>query len=143
MKKYKVKIPEGHEVDSTTTSSYPSITVYFRPIKKTPPKTWEEYLKGQDRRLPSIDEIRIPGQYEKEFWAFFKSIELRDVYNDGWVPDWMNKNQTKWCVTFDKEKISVIKMYTCRCVLSFRNEALSKQFVENFAEIITKAKPLL
>ena len=105
MKKHKVEIPEGHEIESTTTESYtdndgkkcyPRVIIKLKPIKKQLPKTWEEYCEITDHGM-WICTVTIPNNtYHVQMEALYKLLKVRDHYNDGWEPDWTDGNQPKF-----------------------------------------------
>ena len=146
-KKYKVEIPKGYEVNrsyTTKTINHTiSTTVVFESIKKELPKTWEEYLSIENKCRPSISNLIVPPKYSEAFKSLGKLIELRDHYNDGWVPDWTNQCQEKYIIHIGGKIIETRRYFTSQTVLAFKTEKLRDEFLSNFRELISTAKPLL
>lgn len=152
MKKHKVEIPEGYEVERTLTcnshnaDNSPRIykEVIFKPIEKQLPKTWEEFLHN-NRNIAEIKafEILMPSKDINSFRAFIRLIQLRDDYNDGWEPDWTDGNQAKFVIEFAKEVAYVEPDNFYRHPLTLKNNRLARKFLSNFRELIKTAKPLL
>lgn len=131
--------------------------------EKELPKTWEEfcinnpitqeeYFIRQDSviRLISscyrdsiVDANLLPSEeYAKAMLALCKLIQLRDCYNDVWKPDW-NTNELKYIIRYFHNEIDTDAFRYCNCVLSFKTEKLRDTFLDNFRDLIEKAKPLL
>lgn len=145
--KHKILIPEGYEVDrafdANTTDEGKTTTIVFKKVKKELPKTWEGYLRTTNKCYPSINHIRVPLEYNEAFEALGRLIELRDHYNDGWEPDWINSSR-KYVIYIHIDKISAIDNDAFRShVLAFKSYELRNEFLSNFAQLINEAKPLL
>ena len=144
MKKYKVEIPEGYEVNRAFTGDYCgefiSTTVVFKPIKKELPKTWEEYRDANQIHQWLEDWASIPEKHK----ALGKLEILRDHYNDGWIPDWKNEYQPKYGISILNEYAIIDKYNLFSVVLSFKTPELRDEFLSNFRDnLIEEAKPLL
>ncbi len=145
-KKHKVEIPEGHEVGCTVTGkSYDidgvqmiSTTITFKPSKKELPKTWEEYCKTN--RSPNW---LFNYDISKRYIALARLEILRDVYNDGWVPDWIDLDEDKYVIGFNRGARTTFDTITASDILAFRTPELRYEFHSNFSELIEQAKPLL
>ena len=166
MKKHKVEIPEGYEVDriintvpsnSIMEEQEDKITVYLRPIKKQLPKTWEEYnynkhsgfiarYDGSVGIFNNIDNPDILSWPSKELAladrALRQLVRLRDHYNDGWEPDWTDYHN-KYVLCIDRDCIVKTHMIEESYVLAFKTPDLRDDFLFNFRELIETAKPLL
>jgi hypothetical protein len=105
----RVKIPNGYEIDKEN-STFECIK--FKPIKKELPKTWEEFCETHPRKAKEAwltefgsihqittsegtfrnyisDKTLLPNiRYAEAMLALCQLIQLRDCYNDNWVPDW-------------------------------------------------------
>ena len=146
-KKHKIKIPEGYEVESVVTGNIVTdeghrkeTTIQFKPIKKELLKTWEEYIsinKTDWDRGFFVDE-----KYYIAFDALRKLIELRDHYNDGWVPDWTDLNEE---FSIENHANELRTRHSCQQskVFTFKSRELRNEFLSNFRELIETAKPLL
>lgn len=82
-------------------------------------------------------------EYAKASIALCKLIRLRDIYNDGWIPDWSNPSKEKYNIYFYANKIECGIACWSQRVLSFKSEELRDEFLKNFKELIEEAKLLL
>jgi hypothetical protein len=124
-KEIKINVPDGYKIDKEN-STFECIK--FKPIVKELPKTWEEYCKTHPRRKeecwineisgiinitnanfkrdPNVDKNLFPNEeYAKAMLALCQLIQLRDCYNDGWVPDWSNDTSFKYCIVLFSNNI--------------------------------------
>ncbi len=154
MKKHKVEIPEGYEVESVQTydpydnkgNRWKETTVKFKPNKKQLPKTWEEY-KGTNLNMletkPWEWEVVMPAKYIESVMALIRLIQLRDHYNEGWEPDLTKSDQGKWYIGVEENKIVCGYVNYTPKVLTFKTKELRDEFLSNFRDLIEAAKPLL
>ena len=152
--------PEGYEVDKEK-SSFEKIVFRALPDKGLP-KTWDElglihgyYTDGFSNVFP----CNTPQPYtnkadegNRNTWptreeaeasiALAQLCQLRDRYNGGWKPDWLDDGR-KYVIYFAGEKMNTARMTGIQFVLAFKTEELRDKFMENFSDLIEKAKPLL
>jgi hypothetical protein len=143
--------PEGYEVCPTSTQT----EIRFRPIVKSKP-TWEDlknvtgyWVKGNchveyaDQKA-QIDNRNVwPTKEEAEAaLALSQLCQWRDKYNEGWKPDWTDSN-TKWLIQLCRNKIATYSTNVVSSVLVFKTGEIRDKFLEDFAELIETAKPLL
>lgn len=156
MKSLKINIPEGFEIDKEK-STFEKII--FKPIpKKELPKSWEE-LENIDGyyvdNCSVIEPFAVIGKVDKVDRNIFPTLEeaeaaialaqlcqLRDIYNEGWKPNWKNTD-TKFVIYFAGEDINTIISEVSHRVLSFKTSELRDEFLKNFRNLIEIAKPLL
>lgn len=156
MKKHKVDIPSGYEVESVSPCTKDaglnmiSTTVVFQKIKKELPKTWEEYLKTTNVpclskfyfRTEKKDVLKdVPVWLEDEhinekYRALGKLELLRDVYNDGYKYPFINPVSIRRC------NDEIIRSESDMGPLVLHRD-IAKEFFMNFAQLIETAKPLL
>ena len=160
----KINVPEGMEIDREN-STFECIK--FKPKKKELPKTWEEFCEnnlikpeeyfvstasnitlayeGELRKRGShIDANLLPSkEYAEAMLALCQLIQLRDCYNDGWKADWRNNFQRKYTVQYFNENLFKYSNFNERHVLTFKTPELREEFINNFKDLIEKAKPLL
>lgn len=70
-------------------------------------------------------------------------ITLRDIYNDGWEPDWSNYDEPKYCIYGWSNTIDIDIFSSDHAILAFKTEELRDEFFKNFKDLIEKAKRLL
>lgn len=146
-----MKIPEGYEIDENRS------TFVFKKIKKELPKSWEELEKIEGFYSCTDSEIHPSGncyctesmknvfpteeQVEASI-ALAQLSQLRDVYRDGWIPNWIDGN-TKYTIELFKGKVFKDVSQSYDSFLSFQNHEKRDLFLENFRDLIEKAKPLM
>ena len=155
----KINVPEGYEVDKEK-STFEGIVFRVLPEKRLP-ESWKE-LNFTGRAyfvhsgLGRVDEIDInnaininilwPTREEAEASiALAQLLQLRDRYNEGWKPDWMEGEGEKFCINITLGNIVKTEWYGMRHVLYFRTEELRNKFLScpEIRKLIEIAKPLL
>lgn len=128
--------------------------------EKELPKTWKElrYIEGyypdfihscaiKDKHNKSCSDnnttlFNTEEQAEAAI-ALAKLSQLMILYNYGWEPSYVNSNVVYNCICFDeKDNIALVKL-SYRRFLTFKNEIIATDFLNNFRELIEIAKPLL
>lgn len=139
--------------------------------ENTLPKSWEEFCKnnpikdneafigvesgvclvdggispvdGVVERLPLRDANLLPNKKIAEsMLALCQLIQLRNCYNGDWEPDWTDDTRKHVIYSFNSEIVDGCAVSQSE-ILSFKNEELRDEFLENFRELIEVAKPLL
>ena len=152
MKKHKVEIPEGYEpgtleydtyLDNDGNKHYIAARLTLIPTEKQLPKTWEEY-KHTKRNILETEpfDIVIPQKYTHPFRALIRLIQLRDHFNDGWEPDWID-DSSKYVIYIYRTLLDIATVQYAGHILSFKTSELRDKFLSNFRDLIEKAKPLL
>ena len=161
-KEIKINCPEGYEIDKEN-STFECIK--FKPIKNKLPKTWKEFCETHPIREGEsyinaestfnntfliedtcrnyvTDRNLLPNEdYAKAMLALCQLIQLRDCYNDGWVPDWNNYASKYYIASVNNTIYSATVGYSR--VLSFKTKELCDEFPNNFKDLIEIAKPLI
>ncbi len=151
----KIQAPEGYEIDREN-STFENII--FRKAERKLSKRWEDlpFVEGWfiDAKCRIIETGRLNTQeYNKNTFptkeeaeacvALAQLCQLRDIYNEGWKPNWEDYNETKYCIEFCQGRIETIDRVNCHKILTFKTEDLRDKFLENFKDLIKTAKPLL
>jgi hypothetical protein len=164
METIKIKIPEGFEqVDQEKTQGWSidddGSAVYhivFKKNKPKLPKTWDDmkYISGYfvgdicnvecDKGEPHSTNKNVFCTYEqaKASLALAQLSQFRQVYRQGWKPDW-NDGSAKWCINFHRDKVIVDVWYNTHKFLSFESKEIAQEFLDNFGVLILSAKPLM
>lgn len=135
--------------------------------EKELPKSWEEFCKTHPRKanevcFSNIGEIGYvnytAGFKRNKFWdrsilpskelaeamlALCQLIQLRDCYNDDWIPDWTNDCSYKYCLEVTKNEIITCMYCVTSRILVFKTKELCDEFLKNFKDLLEVAKPLL
>lgn len=151
MKSVKIEVPQGYEIDKEK-STFENIV--FKEVKNELPKTWEELQKIKGHYVSSFSNVcDIDGFSSNDLKNTFATKEqaeasialaqlsqLREVYRNGWKPDWNNK---MFCIEIYNNKIGTDEYLHLNHFLSFKDAETRDLFLENFRDLIEQAKPLL
>lgn len=159
MKELKIEVPTGYEVD-TKKSTFEKII--FKKIKVELPKTWEAFCGqnpvgteyfitnysgivsvGLRKRDCDIDKNLLTTQKDAEaHLALIQLHRLRDVYRQGWVPDW-NDGTGKYCILFNPNNLDIVEYTRTPHFLAFQSREIAEEFIKNFKDLIEKTKCLI
>lgn len=119
------------------------------------PKTWKEACEYMEKctnrtfayRLNEINVIiyHIEDHASDITWqhiAFMKLILLRDIYRQGWKPDWQDNSQ-KYALCFYDGKVRADVCTFLTYPLVFQTSKLRDRFFKNFKELIEECKKLI
>ena len=157
MKTLKIEIPQGYEIDKEK-STFENIV--FKSSKKELHKTWKEigeisgYYVATSVDIVEVSKYHTKFQDNRNIFATKEQAEasialaqlsqLREVYNDGWKPNYKEPLQMKYTITFYEDELSKNSQHnTMHNFLTFRNEETRDLFLENFKDLIETAKTLL
>ena len=122
------------------------------------PNTWEEFCEmypiEKDKKEWFIDADSTPRyeykgkryinecknilpskQAAEQHLAYMMLHQLRDCYRQGWLPDWSDDNQIKWCIYLDFNMLKVESIYSSK-FLSFQSQDIAEKFLNNFKGLI-------
>jgi hypothetical protein len=153
MKTFKIEVPNGYEIDKEK-STFENIV--FKEVKKQLPKKWQElggiegYYIYNDSNILDADCITMSNnknvfatkQQAEASLALAQLSQLREVYRNGWKPDWTSCDKKYVIGFFDSEIISACITFH-NYFLSFQDEETRDLFLENFRDLIEQAKPLM
>ena len=153
-KEIAISIPEGYEIDKEK-STFEKIV--FKKKEQTLPKTWKEleringFIVEDDTFLEEVGECETEKENRNIFFskeqaeaavALAQLSQLREVYRQGWVPDWTDTN-VKYVIDLVRDEFKFHSVISCNSFLSFQTEEIRDEFLENFRDLIMQAKPLL
>jgi hypothetical protein len=146
--------PEGYEVCPTSTQT----EIRFRPMMKSKPRWydfkgvkgwyvnhWSNIVSYGSDSTGSNDTNKNVWPTKKEADACLALSQLcqwRDKYNENWKPDWTD-DKTKYIINLHKGYVQPLNVCYSNNVLCFKSEKVRNKFLEDFAELIEIAKPLL
>lgn len=157
MKTLNIEIPKGYEIDQEN-SNLSEGKIVFKQIKKALPKTWEElgnikgyYLTGLCDVTEVLDStplnknrnIFATKELAEASIAMAQLSQLREVYRDGWKPNWGDESQLKYVIRFVDYLIDTNSFCGIVFFLSFQSPEIRDEFLNNFRDLIEKAKPLM
>jgi hypothetical protein len=126
--------------------------------KKRLPKSWIEledtsgcfitpdslvYISNEKRPVSFNKNVFATKEQAEACIALAQLSQLREVYRNGWVPDWNDEKQWKYCIEFYQKNPDKANYLRKSKFLSFENEETRDLFLENFRDLIEKAKPLM
>lgn len=129
------------------------------------PETWEEFCElcpqmdkeyyiaidsniicCGGRRVADTDKNMLTSREDAESHLVYIQLHrLRDCYRQGWIPDWTNKESTKYCIYFCGNCNDYI-ISPCRQIshfLSFQSYEIAEKFLKCFRNLIVQAGDLL
>ena len=154
MKTKEIIIPQGWEIDKVEDNK-----VIIKESKKELPKTWGECI-AKIRDLEYIDRNciykttfsaeaasnhinNIPIGLGKPMLALCQLLVCREVYRQGWKPNWKDDKEIKYCIVNVNNKIIKYINVAFNKVLSFQSAEIRDEFLENFKDLIEEAKELI
>jgi hypothetical protein len=136
-----------------------AIQTYPELVKKGLPKSWGdlEEINGwfsntdsficnvnDTRTFPTNKNVFATKEQAEASLALAQLSQLMKVYNDGWQPNYKEPLEMKYTITFYEDKLSKYGNHnTMHNFLTFKKEKTRDLFLENFRDLIEKAKPLL
>lgn len=84
----------------------------------------------------------LSEEYEKAFDAINSLILLRELYNEGWKPNW-GDDSIKYCIVRNESSISEMNHINSSRVMCFKTKEIRDKFLKEQRELLEKAKPLL
>lgn len=84
----------------------------------------------------------LPNGMAKPMLALCQLLICREVYRDGWKPDWTNE-ETKYVIEYYGNKIIKEEYIGTSYILSFQSEEIRNEFYKNFKDLIEEAKELI
>jgi hypothetical protein len=163
MKELKINPPEGYIIDEEKSTIY---NIVFKK-KNELPTTWEEFCKQNPEVegeyfisvtsdiVEYINKINLTRDedYDKSLLSTKKDAEahlaliqlhrLRDVYRQGWIPDYKEVLTVKYAIKFVNNALFIIQTNTVNNFLTFQSKEIAEQFLENFEDLILEAKELI
>lgn len=89
------------------------------------------------------DKNLLPTKEDAEaHLALMQLHRLRDCYRQGEKPDW-RKPTPKYCIILNVDKFEITNCTYCKRFLSFPTYTLANEFLNNFKDLIVKAKELI
>jgi hypothetical protein len=156
MTQINIEIPEGHEIDLKRSDLTKGV-VAFKKIAIQLPRSWKELneIKGffVNIKCDIVDagETETDDCYKDVFateaqaqasLALAQLSQLREVYRQGWTPDWTD-NQNKYCVVTIDIRFVIERWVSTHHFLSFQTKEIAEEFRNKFCDLIEQANPLM
>ena len=166
LKERKITLPEGCEIKKVEIVDGAVVaTISMNAELPRLPKTWEEFCEmypirdgecfvenGSGETVVADFKERTRRTNYKDIYpdrataeaalALCQLIQLRDVYNGDWVPDWNNK-EIKYVIQLEDGEIQCDTWIGLGASpLYFRTKELRDEFLSIFRDLIERLKPL-
>ena len=155
METKEIIIPQGWEIDEVRGNK-----IILMENKKELPKTWEECIaKIKDLEYidtnGDIEEVDfnvnlvndhindIPAGLGEPMLALMQLLVCREVYRQGWKPNWKDDKEIKYCIERVENYITKETYELTATVLAFQSAEIRDEFLENFRDLIEEAKELI
>lgn len=155
-----IEIPDGYTLVKVCDTEYKVVKE-----ENKLPYTWEEFCEthplkrgefGVDAEHELFEVIESEGCKRLTSWrlllpnkekaeailALCQLIQLRDCYNDGWVPDWGNSEAKKHVISLIGNNWIETWRTKDACMFAFKSVDIRDKFHENFRYLLDKIKPL-
>ena len=163
MKTYVIKAPEGFEAVETIVDGVTNISFIPKVVEKKLPTNLNQSISYLPEICYYIDDegdiidfekkpvadctlaepnIITSKEYAEAFLALMQLVRFRDIWNEGWTPDWKN-NSIKYTIGVYKANIHSSDYNYNSEILAFKTEELRDRFLETFEDLIETARPLL
>lgn len=156
-----IEVPDGHKAVYNEETQRVIIRKVEKP-KVELPKSWEEFCKNnpvkkneyfingngeiicaaEKHRTANLKNILPNKETAEAFLALMQLVQLRDCYRQGWIPDWIKGNYNA-VITYGRHNLTSDCPYWGNRILSFQTENICEEFLENFRDLIEKAKRLI
>lgn len=150
----KITLPEGWEIDNINGNE-----IILKEAKKWLPDTWEGCAKklkigefiSTNSEIYCTNTLKygycnnknvFPKGLAKSMLALMQLLVCREVYRQGWKPDW-KKNNAKYCIECYNGDIRKSVYCNVQRILSFQTSKICDKFFENFRNLIEEAKELI
>jgi hypothetical protein len=155
-----IEVPEGCVIDTENSTATKLVFKKVEVQEKKPkalPKTWEEIERikgwfvtgdsklGEVSVLPTYD-ARNTFETKEQALASIALAQLsilRDIYRQGWVPDWTDHSYEKFSITPINDDYKIYPRWYDNHFLSFQSQEIAEEFLENFRDLIEQARPLM
>ena len=107
-------------------------------VKDCIPESIQEYLdmKGLNSTFKGMSE------YSDKLIILDKLLDIRDIYRQGWEPNWRNANYEKNNIYFYENRINLDVSYGTMEIFSFQSEEIRDRFYRNFKNELEEVKEL-
>ncbi len=145
-------IPEGYVIDNSKSTEN---KIVCKPIEPKYPKSWNEafisevikgyYVEGSLIEPTSHNkctiEDRCTFKTEKQAASALAYAQLTQLmalpcYNGGWMPNWNDLSQIKYCIERIKYDIVKLNFSGCFSFLAFKSEKVRDEFFNNHVDLI-------
>lgn len=154
-KEINIVVPDGYEIDEVK-STFQKIV--FKKKERELPMSWADIKRIDgfyiDRNsniyscgksgFDAINKNVFPSREEAEaILALSQLCQLRDIWNNGWKPDWLDSSTHKYVIYVNKNELAKNHFYGNSFPMSFETREIRDKFMKTFANLLEIAKPFL
>ena len=133
----------GYNCGTSTLSTSPYNLEMQGFEQKEPTPTYEEVVRDKNYIYLPENLVAPNKELADATEALLKLLFLRDYYNEGWQPDWLDYETTKYCIEVSEGEIVDAYYELLSRPLAFKTEEIRDKFFKEQIELLEIAKPLL
>lgn len=156
METKEIILPDGWEIDKAEGNK-----IILKDSKKKLATTYEEclkllgkgeYINSSDCTICEFDDCSKADTYDKNIIpiglgksivALMQLLVCREVYRQGWKPDWTNYSEYKYVIRIYNGISVVDTTILNNYILAFQTREVRNEFFDNFKDLIEEAKEFL
>ncbi len=96
----------------------------------------------ENKYIQDRDLVDIHHEYSNELEILSKLLYLRDIYRQGWKPDWTN-NDLKYIIASQNDKLFKAGNSASNRIFAFQSSEVRDKFYINFKDMLEKIKDLI
>ena len=96
----------------------------------------------ESKYIQDRDLVDIHHEYSDELEILSKLLYLRDIYRQGWKPDWTN-NDVKYVIVNQDDELFKAGNTASNRIFAFQSSEVRDKFGINFKEMLEKIKDLI
>jgi hypothetical protein len=150
----RIEAPEGFQIDKENSTFE---VIKFKKIETQLPKSWDDlrpktawYISSNSQIIqhnePSLSRCNhnlLPTEETAEAMLVLCQLTmLRHEARNGWVPDYINRNENKYCFHICENKWALANNYHVHEFFSFQTEEIRDEFFKNHIDLLNQVKPL-
>lgn len=89
-----------------------------------------------------VEEGYQPIKYSMKLCTLSQLLYLRDIYRQGWTPDW-NDNKIKYVIVNQNNELIKVGNSCSSKIFAFQSQELRDKFSENFKDMLEEIKDLI
>lgn len=100
------------------------------------------FIEVESKYMQDRDLASLHHKYSDKLETLSKLLYLRDIYRNGWKPDW-DTNDTKYIIYPVNERLIKTTNNISNRIFSFQSREIRDKFYINFKEMLEEVKDLI